>query len=142
MRRFSLGILFLSLSLSSWAQESALNAGEFFGDIKARHIGPALMSGRVSDIDLHPTNSNVVLIGTAGGGVWKSQDGGVRFNSIFDNYCQSIGTVAIDPNDPSNGSFELDWNDIFVARLIKAGYQGRTDQDIVDNWFFVQELNH
>lgn len=44
-------------------------------------------------------------------------------------------SMDIDPNDPSNGSFELDWNDIFVARLIKAGYQGRTDQDIVDNWF-------
>jgi hypothetical protein len=44
-------------------------------------------------------------------------------------------SMDIDPNDPGNGSFELDWNDIFVARLIKAGYQGRTDQDIVDNWF-------
>lgn len=44
-------------------------------------------------------------------------------------------SMDIDPNDPGNGSFELDWNDIFVARLIKAGYQGKTDQDIVDNWF-------
>ena len=43
--------------------------------------------------------------------------------------------MDIDPNDPGNGAFELDWNDIFVARLIKAGYQGKTDQDIVDNWF-------
>jgi hypothetical protein len=43
--------------------------------------------------------------------------------------------MNIDPSDPSNGSFELDWNDFFVARLIKAGYQGKTDQDIVDNWF-------
>jgi hypothetical protein len=44
-------------------------------------------------------------------------------------------SMNIDPGDPSNGSFELDWNDFFVARLIKAGYQGKTDQDIVDNWF-------
>jgi len=44
-------------------------------------------------------------------------------------------SMDIDPNDPGQGAFELDWNDIFVARLIKAGYQGRTDQDIVDNWF-------
>jgi photosystem II stability/assembly factor-like uncharacterized protein len=102
MRTFPLGILFLSLSLSTWAQESVLNAGEYFGDLKARHIGPALMSGRVSDVELHPKNSNIVLIGSAGGGVWKSQDGGVRFTSIFDNYCQSIGAVAIDPSDPDN----------------------------------------
>ena len=81
-------ILFcVGLTTNLFAQE-ALNAGELFGDLKARHIGPALMSGRVSDIELHPKNSNVVLIGTAGGGVWKSQDGGVRFNSIFDGYCQ------------------------------------------------------
>ena len=43
--------------------------------------------------------------------------------------------MDLDPNDPGQGSFELDWNDIFVARLIKSGYQGKTDQDIVDNWF-------
>jgi hypothetical protein len=44
-------------------------------------------------------------------------------------------SMDIDSTDPGQGAFELDWNDIFVARLIKAGYQGKTDQDIVDNWF-------
>ena len=43
--------------------------------------------------------------------------------------------MEIDPENPGAGAFELDWNDIFVARLIKSGYQGKTDQDIVDNWF-------
>jgi len=46
-----------------------------------------------------------------------------------------ILSIDVDTNDPGQGAFELDWNDIFVARLIKAGYQGKTDQDIVDNWF-------
>lgn len=46
-----------------------------------------------------------------------------------------ILSMEVDPDNVSNGAFELDWNDIFVARLIKAGYQGKTDQDIVDNWF-------
>jgi len=46
-----------------------------------------------------------------------------------------ILSINIDPSNPGNGAFELDWNDIFVARLIKTGYQGKTDQDIVDNWF-------
>jgi hypothetical protein len=44
-------------------------------------------------------------------------------------------SIEVDPADPGNGAFELDWNDIFVARLIKSGYQGKNDQDIVDNWF-------
>jgi len=48
-----------------------------------------------------------------------------------------VAVLGIDVNkdDPGMGAFELDWNDIFVARLIKAGYQGKTDQDVVDNWF-------
>ena len=46
-----------------------------------------------------------------------------------------ILSMDLDPSDPGNGSFELDWNDKFVANLIRAGYQGRTDADIVDNWF-------
>jgi photosystem II stability/assembly factor-like uncharacterized protein len=82
--------------------EKALVAFDFFGDLKARHIGPALMSGRVSDVEMHPTDPQVVYIGSAGGGVWKSIDGGVNFSSIFDKYCQSIGTVTIDPSDPDN----------------------------------------
>ena len=44
-------------------------------------------------------------------------------------------SMDIDPKDPGQGSFELDWNDKFVANLVRAGYQGKTDQDIVDNWF-------
>ena len=44
-------------------------------------------------------------------------------------------SMEIDKDNPSAGSFELDWNDKFVANLIRAGYQGKTDQDIVDNWF-------
>jgi hypothetical protein len=43
--------------------------------------------------------------------------------------------MEIDEKDPGQGAFELDWNDIFVAKLVRAGYQGKTDQDIVDNWF-------
>jgi photosystem II stability/assembly factor-like uncharacterized protein len=78
------------------------NIGDFFGDYKARQIGPALMSGRIADIEGHPTNSQIIYVGTAGGGVWKSNDAGVSFNSVFDDYCQSIGAVSIDPNDPDN----------------------------------------
>lgn len=46
--------------------------------------------------------------------------------------------VDVDPNNLHQGSFELDWNDIFVARLVKAGYMMKptdTDAEIVDRWF-------
>lgn len=103
MKNLALSFLMLGAAIVSNAQQAIpLKGKELFGDMKARHIGPALMSGRVSDIEGHPTNSKVIYIGTAGGGVWKSNDGGVMFNSIFDDYCQSIGCVTVDPNKPDN----------------------------------------
>jgi hypothetical protein len=50
----------------------------------------------------------------------------------------NIVSIEIDPNDIQNGAFELDWNDKFVANLVRAGYQMNakdTDADIVDRWF-------
>lgn len=50
----------------------------------------------------------------------------------------AVLSMEIDPNDVQNGAFELDWNDKFVANLIRAGYQMNpkdTDADIVDRWF-------
>lgn len=50
----------------------------------------------------------------------------------------AILQVDLDPNDLNNGSFDLDWNDKFVANLIKQGYKIRaddTDAMIVDRWF-------
>lgn len=46
--------------------------------------------------------------------------------------------MDIDPNNLHQGAFELDWNEIFVARLVKAGYMMKredTDAEIVDRWF-------
>ena len=50
----------------------------------------------------------------------------------------NILSMDIDPDDMQNGAFELDWNDLFIARLVKAGYMmgpNDTDADIVDRWF-------
>jgi hypothetical protein len=44
-------------------------------------------------------------------------------------------SVAVDADNVGQGSFDLDWNEIFVARLVKAGFKGKTDIDIVDQWF-------
>ena len=94
--------LFLFFSIKVDAQSKNTKGKQLFGDLTARHIGPALMSGRINDLENHPTNNRIIYAGTAGGGVWKSNDGGVTFNPIFDDYCQSIGAVEVDPNDPDN----------------------------------------
>ncbi len=50
----------------------------------------------------------------------------------------SVVSVELDPDDVGNGAFELDWNEVFVARLVKAGYMQKkedSDAEIVDRWF-------
>lgn len=47
----------------------------------------------------------------------------------------SVLSMELEKENMDKGAFELDWNDIFVAKLIRSGYQGKTDNDIVDNWF-------
>ena len=47
----------------------------------------------------------------------------------------SILSMDVDPTDINSGAFEFDWNDKFIANLQRAGYQGRTDADLVDQWF-------
>ncbi len=47
-------------------------------------------------------------------------------------------SMEVDPDNLHQGSFELDWNEKFVANLVRAGYQMKpddTDNDIVDRWF-------
>ncbi len=97
-----IALLLGTISYTNAQEEIQLKGKELFGDLTARQIGPALMSGRINDMENHPTNDRIIYAGTAGGGVWKSNDGGTTFNSIFDDYCQSIGAVELDPNDPDN----------------------------------------
>jgi len=50
----------------------------------------------------------------------------------------TILTMDIDPANLHQGAFELDWNEIFIARLVKAGYMMKptdADSDLVDRWF-------
>ena len=50
----------------------------------------------------------------------------------------TIVSMDVDPANLGQGAFELDWNDIFVARLVKAGYMIKptdTDAEVVDRWF-------
>ncbi|TDB61197.1 hypothetical protein EZE20_19810 [Arundinibacter roseus] len=101
MKKFTFFLAVLLPGLLAHAQEAIpLKGDELFGSLRARHIGPALMSGRISDIEGHPTDARIVYIGAAGGGVWKTVDGGVTFKPIFDKHNQSIGSLAIDPTRP------------------------------------------
>ncbi|MRX28556.1 hypothetical protein GJS41_10395 [Kangiella sp. HZ709] len=97
-----------------------LKGKSLFGDLKARQIGPALMSGRIIDLENHPTNDRVFYAGTAGGGVWRTSNGGATFQPIFDDHPQSIGAVALDPTKPDKNIW-VGTGEIWTRNSVSVG---------------------
>ena len=84
--------LFLVLPITLQAQLDP----ELLAGMKARSIGPASMSGRVAAVDAVESNPDIVYVGAATGGVWKSADGALSFTPVFDDQpVAAIGAVAI-----------------------------------------------
>ncbi len=76
------------------------SSGTFSGLI-FRSIGPALTSGRISDIAVHPNDYSTYFVTAASGGVWKTTNAGTTWAPVFDSQgSYSIGCVALDPNNP------------------------------------------
>ena len=92
----------------AWADEDEdedlgppLSSKRFKG-LALRSIGPALMSGRIADIALHPRDSSTWFVAVGSGGVWKTENAGTTWRPIFDEQeSYSIGCVAIDPSEPN-----------------------------------------
>ncbi|SFF27846.1 WD40/YVTN/BNR-like repeat-containing protein [Thermoflexibacter ruber] len=131
---YLLAICYFFSLVAVLAQEAILLKGEeLFGSMRARQIGPALMSGRITDIEGHPTDSRIIYIGTAGGGVWKSTDGGVIFKPIFDKHIQSIGAVAVDPKTPD----KIVWvgtGEVWTRNSVSIGDGIYKSEDGGQNW--------
>jgi photosystem II stability/assembly factor-like uncharacterized protein len=64
-----------------------------------REIGPAVAGGRLSTVVGVADDPKLYYIGTGGGGVWKTVNGGATWTSLFDKYASSIGAIAIDPKN-------------------------------------------
>ena len=85
----SIIISFLFLSTNLIAEEKVKSEekkdkSSLYSGLKFRSIGPALMSGRISDIVIHPKNENVWYVTAGSGGVWKTENSGTTWSSIFD----------------------------------------------------------
>ncbi|MCP4152095.1 MAG: hypothetical protein GY757_30420 [bacterium] len=105
MQKKSIVILFIGLAMLMLAavQPAQAKAAKFdsaaFGGFKARAIGPAVMSGRITAIDVDLNDTHTMFVGTAGGGVWKTVNGGVTFQQVFEKYTMAIGSLTIDQKD-------------------------------------------
>jgi len=63
--------------------------------------GREVCSGRATAIAIHPIDSAIVYVGTAGGGVWKTTDAGAHWRALTDRqWSLSVGAIAIDPANP------------------------------------------
>ncbi|TXF90017.1 hypothetical protein FUA23_08395 [Neolewinella aurantiaca] len=75
---------------------------KYWEALSPRNIGPAGMSGRVTAIDVNPTDRDHIYVGTASGGVWMSRNGGISFEPIFDDQKYlGIGAVAVSDANPN-----------------------------------------
>lgn len=82
-------------------EDPAKNPLEALAGLEWRSIGPAFMSGRISDIDVHPERQSTWYVSVGSGGVWKTVNAGTTWTPIFeDETSYSIGCLTIDPGAP------------------------------------------
>ena len=67
--------------------------------IELRSIGPTLATGRIADIEIDPKNTSIWYVATAFGGLWKTTNRGITWESIFDDYTFTLCCVVVDPRD-------------------------------------------
>ncbi|WP_242015666.1 WD40/YVTN/BNR-like repeat-containing protein [Robertkochia marina] len=95
---FTTGMAVL-VSFLSFAQDFSMDLVQ---DMTPRNIGPGGMSGRVTAIDVVTDDPDVMYVGTASGGLWKSTSGGIKWEPVFDKeVTASVGAVAIQQSNPS-----------------------------------------
>jgi len=99
--RLTAGLALLALAAqAAVAQQAAKPDSALLNSLRWRAIGPANMSGRITDIEGLPSPSRTFYVAAAAGGIWKTTNGGVTFRPIFDDQrVISMGDIAIAPSD-------------------------------------------
>jgi photosystem II stability/assembly factor-like uncharacterized protein len=90
----------LAIFLSVFAVTAQESRKDVLGALRYRHIGPT--GNRLTSVAGIPGQPNIYYVGAASGGIWKTIDGGVHWEPIFDSQpVSSIGALAIAPSDPN-----------------------------------------
>jgi hypothetical protein len=97
----TLVFLLVALGTPLSAQERAPLSDDF-EFLRLRNLGPALVSGRISDVAVDPENRSVWYVGVSAGNVWKTENRGTTWTPIFDDYgSYSIVVVTVDSLNPA-----------------------------------------
>lgn len=99
MHRLALRALAATLLL---ARTAGAQAPSPFASVPLRTIGPATMSGRITDIAVNESNPFEFYAASATGGVWRTSDNGITWTPVFDREAtHSVGAIAVDQRDPN-----------------------------------------
>lgn len=123
-----------ALVFLSGALQAQIEIDSFtFGGLSARALGPATMSGRIAALDAYTDNGKLTIyVGSASGGVWKSDDAGTIFQPVFDDHTQSIGAIRVDP-----GNHETVWvgtGESWVRNSVSVGTGVYRSSDGGETW--------
>ncbi len=92
----------LALAAAQLSAQGAIPVADQFERLHFRSIGPAIMSGRISDFAVYEANPAIFYVGTAHGGVWKTTSNGAQFTPLLqDRGLLSIGAVAVQQSNPN-----------------------------------------
>jgi photosystem II stability/assembly factor-like uncharacterized protein len=82
-------------------EKKSVLTSELLSGLAFRNIGPAIMSGRISDIAIHPLKRHTWYVAVGSGGVWKTENAGTTWTPVFDAQASySIGCITLDPSNP------------------------------------------
>lgn len=104
--------------------------------IPPRELGPTTMGGRVTSLAVYPKEPRIFYIGTASGGVWKTENGGYSTKPISEKLPSlSVGALAVNPNDPNDVWLALGENTSRNSTCIGEGLYHSSNGG--DSWDFV-----
>ncbi len=129
-----------------WREEQRSGAGKDGGGATWISLGPTNSAGRASSVAAHPFDANVVLVGAASGGVWKTVDGGDSWYPTTDHLSDlAVGAVAFAPSNPAIayvGTGEGDTYEIPGIGLLRSDDGGESwflpaaTGDVMAEYFF------
>lgn len=108
--------------LEMFEKHKALKSDTTFANLHWQYVGPTNISGRCTDVEgISPRGDNYTIwVGSATGGLWKSVNEGVTFESVFDEMpTASIGDIGIDPSNP-----EVVWVGTGEANIFRSSNSG------------------
>ncbi|MDW7760354.1 MAG: hypothetical protein SCM96_06935 [Acidobacteriota bacterium] len=101
-------------------QHMAMKNASIFKEMTWRNIGPDIISGRCTDIDVPKGQIHTIYVGSSHGGVWKTVNSGITWEPIMEDLpTGSIGDIAVDPSNP-----DIVWVGTGEANIFRSSTAG------------------